>query len=249
MNGLIDIQITWREVLDIALVAFIYYRLLLFIKGTRAVPVLYGLVLVVVLFYASDELGLYTLNWFLANFLGSIFIVIIILFQSDIRKALAEMGAGRFWRSTPLPPADLDQIVDALRAMAATRTGALIVIENKVPLGDVIKRGTSLDAGIKSELLTTIFYDKSPLHDGAVLVKGNRIVAAGCILPLSPAQGLHARYGTRHRAAIGISEETDAVALVVSEERGEVSMVHQGKLVQYTDMNQLREHVQNVWQK
>jgi uncharacterized protein (TIGR00159 family) len=240
------LQIGWREILDIVLVAVLYYRLLLIIRGTRAVPVLYGLVLIVVLYYVSGEAGLYTLNWLLANFLGSIFIVIIILFQSDIRKALAEFGAAGLFSPTRQGEQVVDTVVEALYSMARTKTGAIMVLENKVPLGDYIDRGVRLDARVSNELLGTIFFDKTPLHDGAVIIRGERIVAASCVLPLTPAANLKSELGTRHRAAIGISEESDAIALVVSEERGEVSLAHRGTLTVYLDMARLRGRILKI---
>ncbi|WP_029894147.1 diadenylate cyclase CdaA [Desulfohalovibrio reitneri] len=223
-------QISWRELLDVGLVAFIYYRLILLFKGTRAVPAIYGLVLVLALYYLSGELGLYTLNWFLANFLGSIFLVIIILFQQDIRKALADVGAGRFWRKGGVRERTLKEVITSLTSMAKPRIGALVVFEQRVPLGDVIEKGVPIDAKVSDELLTTIFFHDTPLHDGAVVISGDRIKAASCILPLTHDASLSSAFGTRHRAAIGITEETDAVVLVVSEERGEISLVERGRI-------------------
>ncbi|EPR42766.1 Conserved hypothetical protein CHP00159 [Desulfovibrio sp. X2] len=223
-------QFSWREILDIGLVAIIYYRLILLFKGTRAVPVIYGLVLVLVLYYLSGEIGLYTLNWFLANFLGSIFLVIIILFQSDIRKALSELGEHRFRLRKAVAGEVLSEVLDALTTMAKTRTGALVVFEKRVPLGDVIEKGVEIGAKVTTELLLTIFHHNTPLHDGAVIIRGDRIAAASCILPLTHDATLSTAFGTRHRAAIGLSEETDAVILVVSEERGEISLVNRGRI-------------------
>jgi uncharacterized protein (TIGR00159 family) len=225
------LNLNWRDVLDIGLVAYIYYRLILLIKGTRAVPVMYGLVLVLVLYYASDVVGLYTLNWFLANFLGSIVLVIIILFQRDIRKALAEVGAGGLWRRAKVREKVIEEICAAALAMARVRIGALMVIELGVPLGEVVESGVEIEAAVSRELLMTIFFPDTPLHDGAVIIRGERIAAAGCILPLSPATDLARAYGTRHRAAIGVTEENDCLAVVVSEERGTVSIASGGEII------------------
>jgi uncharacterized protein (TIGR00159 family) len=247
MGDFFGLQISWRDLLDIAIVAYIYYRLILLIRGTRAMPVIYGLVLVILVYHASEVLGLYTLNWFLANFLGSIFIVVIILFQADIRRALARMGAGRFHTGGKSREEGLDVVVDAVDLMAKKRIGALIVLENMMPLGDIVERGVSLKARASRELLLTIFHPDTPLHDGAVVMRGMEIVAAGCILPLSP--DLRSRYGTRHRAARGISEEVDCLALVVSEERGEVSLAYQGEITTHHDLAILRATIQRLWVK
>ncbi|MDD4952442.1 MAG: diadenylate cyclase CdaA [Desulfovibrionaceae bacterium] len=227
---MLDIQNFWREILDIGLVALIYYYLILLIRGTRAVAVIYGLVLLLLVYYASAQLGLLTLNWLLTKFLDYIFLVVIILFQGDIRKALAQVGTGRFWRRSKEGEETFEQLIDAVMAMTASRTGAIIVIEKNVPLGDVIERGVSIDAKLSKELLMTIFHPDTPLHDGAVVVRQGKVAAASCILPLSAKFKGQTVFGTRHRAALGISEETDAVAIVVSEERGEVSVAVNGRL-------------------
>ncbi len=241
-------QISWKELLDFVLVSFVYYRLILLVKGTRAVPVMYGLVLVVLLYYFSSELGLTTLNWLLQNFLGSIFLVIIILFQADIRKGLAAVGTGGLFRRTRgVHEKALEEIVRALTSMAQMRVGALIVIEKTVPLGDVGERGIPVRGEVTKELLMTIFHPGTPLHDGAVIIQGGSIMAAGCVLPLTTDPRLASQYGTRHRAALGISEETDAVVTVVSEERGTISVVIDGKLVTNLDETRLRRVIRNAW--
>lgn len=245
MFELASLSIGWRDVLDIGLVAFIFYRLILLVRGTRAVSVLLGLVLVLGVYFVSEELGLYTLNWLLANFLSSIFLVIIILFQQDIRKALSEVGAGRIWKRKPLEDEVLNQIVAAMAVLAKSRIGALLVFEKNVPLGDVVDRGVALGAVVTKDLLVTIFYPNTPLHDGAVILRGARIAAAGCILPLSsgssaPLSGGSHEFGTRHRAAMGITEESDAVAVVVSEERGSMSVAVRGKLTGRLDEVRLK---------
>lgn len=243
------VQFGWRDILDIALVAFIIYRVIVLVKGTRAVSVFYGLLFLLVIYYFSDEFGLHTLHWLLANFLGSLFLVIIILFQRDIRKALAEMGAGRLWFRSRPGLAILDELVLALLSMAQKRIGALVVIEKNTPLGDVLESGVKLNAAFSRDLLETIFYPNTPLHDGAVIIREDRIAAAGCILPL--AVGIKARwdYGTRHRAALGMTEETDAIAIVVSEERGSISVAIGGKLITSLDEVRLRRVLASAWEK
>ncbi|MFP4083327.1 MAG: diadenylate cyclase CdaA [Desulfonatronovibrio sp.] len=243
------IQLGWRDIIDIVVVAFIIYRVILLVKGTRAVSVFYGLLLLLVIYYFSGEVGLDTLHWLLANFLGSLFLVIIILFQRDIRKALAEMGAGRLFFRTKPGLVILDELILSLVSMAQKRIGALVVIEKNTPLGDVLESGVELKAEFSKDLLETIFYPNTPLHDGAVIIQGNKIIAAGCILPL--AVGIKSKwdYGTRHRAAMGITEETDAIAVVVSEERGTISVTVGGRLISSLDEVRLRRVLSTAWEK
>ncbi|MFP4315673.1 MAG: diadenylate cyclase CdaA [Desulfovibrionales bacterium] len=242
-----NLQITWRDVLDIALVGFVFYRLILLIKGTRAVSVVYGLLGLLIIYHFSGEFGFFTLNWLLANFLGSIFLVVIILFQRDIRKALAQMGAGRFWtRSQTVSSAVMDELILALMEMARKRIGALVVLEKNMPLGDVIERGVELGAVVSRDLMLTIFHPDTPLHDGAAVIRGNKILAAGCILPLSVGMKHRSELGTRHRAAMGITEETDAIAVVVSEERGTVSVAIGGRLTSSLDEIRLKRVLSKV---
>ncbi len=234
------IQIGWRDIVDIAVVAFIAYRVILLFKGTRAVPVIYGLLIVMIVYYLADEFGLYTLHGLLTNFLGSLFLVVIILFQSDIRKALAEMGAGRLWFNPKPVNQVVDELILAAVQMAEKRIGALIVIEKKTPLGDIVESGVEIDSKFSRELLETIFYPNTRLHDGAVIIRRDKIAAAGCILPLAVGVPPKWNLGTRHRAAIGITEETDALAIVVSEERGIISVAISGKLIPGLDEIRMR---------
>jgi uncharacterized protein (TIGR00159 family) len=247
-----NLHFSWRELLDIALVTFIFYRGLILIHGTRAVSVLHGFLLIIILYYLSGEFGLNTLHWLLTNFIGSVFLVIIILFQADIRKALSSVGAGGFFRSKrreSMTEAALDECILAVFQMARTRTGALIVFERRVLLGDYIQRGIEISARMSNELLRTIFFPDTPLHDGAVIIQGETVAAAGCILPLIAGVPLDASLGTRHRAALGITEETDALAVVVSEERGVVSVAEGGKLLSPVDEMTLKNMLWNLFNK
>ena len=241
--------LNWRDIIDIGLVAFILYRLILLVRGTRAVSIIYGLILLLVIYYFSGELGLYTLHWLLANFLGSIFLVVIILFQQDIRKALSEMGAGRLWKRSQVRKKILDELIIALMEMASKRIGALVVLEKNVPLGDVIERGVELDAKFSRDLLISIFRPETPLHDGAAIIRGEKIAAAGCILPLAVGLKHRSYWGTRHRAAMGITEESDSVAIVVSEERGTVSVAIGGKLTTSLDEVHLKRVLSNILER
>ncbi|MBG0776684.1 MAG: TIGR00159 family protein [Desulfovibrionaceae bacterium] len=234
-------NITWRDVLDVGLVTVVFYRLLLLIRGTRAASVLYGLLLLLAVYFGSEFLELYTLNWLLANFLGSLFLVIIILFQADIRRALSEVGAGAFWRRRQaIVDEKLEQLCGAALSLAQKRIGALVVVERGVGLGEYVTRGVEVDARLTKELLISIFYPNTPLHDGAVIVRGDRIISAACILPLAAGPDARREFGTRHRAAMGITEDTDSVAVVVSEERGQVAVAVNGRITGSLDAARLK---------
>lgn len=249
MEYLLGLNAIWREVLDILLVAGIYAYIIHLVRGTRAVAVIYGLVLVLLVYYLSNELGLYSLNWLLTNFLGSIVLIVIILFQGDLRRALAQMGAGRFWKKAQLSDAIVDELAQAVMALAKAKVGALIVIERYEPLGDVAERGVPMDAVITASLLSTIFQVGTPLHDGAVIIRRGRIAAAGCILPLSSKLKAQSLFGTRHRAALGISEESDSLSIVVSEERGTVSIAMSGRLTTSLNDQRLRRVIKNALER
>lgn len=247
MFELLGFQISWKELLDIGLVAVVYFYIILLVRGTRAAAVIWGLLLLLLVYYVSDVFGLYTLNWLLTNFLSSIFLVIIVLFQRDIRKGLAQMGAGRLWRKKDFEIAVIDEICSAMDSMARQKIGALLVIQKNVPLGDIIEKGVEINGRVSKQLLINIFWPDTPLHDGAVVVNSDKIVAASCILPLAQVSTRQSAIGTRHRAALGISEETDAIALVVSEERGTISAAIGGKLTTSLDIVRLKRVLKNVF--
>ncbi|MBI4697509.1 MAG: TIGR00159 family protein [Nitrospirae bacterium] len=225
METLRHLKLRWQDILDILLVAAILYRVLLLIKGTRALKILTGLGLLVVVFLFSGYLGLYTMDWLIQSLWAQIVLALVILFQPEIRRALAQMGEARFLPS--LTSAEelksLEEIVKASIALANRKIGGLIVIERETSLQDFIQVGTVLDAKVSNEVLLSIFHPTSPIHDGAIIIRGNRIVAAGCFLPLSLSVRISKDHGTRHRAGIGLSEETDAVVIIVSEETGTIS--------------------------
>lgn len=251
MFEIFGVQFVWQAILDIGLVAIIFYNLILLVRGTRAVAVVYGLMLVLVVYFVSSRLNLFTLNTLLGEFLDAIFLVIIILFQKDIRKGLSQLGTGRFWfmKSQQIEEKILDELVRAVTAMAKERVGAIIVLEKNVPLGDIIERGVEIDARVKDELLRTIFNHDTPLHDGAVIISRSRIAAASCILPLSSKLRGNSMFGTRHRAALGISESADAITIVVSEERGEISIAIGGRLTTSLDEVRLRRVIKNALER
>lgn len=220
----------WKDVLDILLVTCLFYYVTCFVRGTRAISAINGLVFLLIVYSGAQLLGLYTLVWLLENLFGSLFLVIVILFQQDIRHVLSSMSfKSLFRRKSPVNTEMIRVLCQATCAMAERHIGAIIVLERSVPLGDMTERGVRLDALLTEDLLATIFFPKTALHDGAVIINQHgRIEAAGCILPLTQMDRQH--FGTRHRAALGCTEVSDAVAIVVSEERGEVTVAQEGRL-------------------
>ena len=234
--------VTWRDVLDVVLVAVVIYNLLLLIRGTRAVQILFGILFLVGAYYLARLGNLLTLQTTLEAFFTFLPFAVIVLFQDEIRRALAQFGSKPLWGIGTHQRVEsvFNEIVLAATAMSARRTGALIVVERLEGLKNFVDNGIRLDAVVSYDLLLNIFNHHTPLHDGAVIVQGDRLAAASCYLPLTRNAELSKEYGTRHRAALGISEETDAVAVVVSEETGRVSVAHQGELVRDLDSNGLR---------
>lgn len=228
------------DILDILLVSYIIYRIILLIRGTRAVQMLVGIALIISIYFLSGKLELQTLHWLLKTFLGSILVVIVILFQTDIRRALTQMGKTPFHKAADVAEKDMEEIVRAATYMARRRIGALMVIERDTGLRDYVDTGHRLDARLCAELLVAIFLPASPMHDGGVIIHKGKIHSSGCLLPLSHNPRIDKRYGTRHRAALGLSEETDAVIIVVSEETQEISLVQQGAITTFHDENSLR---------
>ncbi len=237
----------WQDILDILIVAFIIHRVILLIRGTRAAHMAAGLAIITLLYFGARELGLATLHWLLGTFLSSIFLLIIIVFQDDIRRVLVQMGQTPFLKTKVKTFQALEEISKAATSLSETKTGALVVIERKVALGDYMESGIEIDGRVSRELLCTIFFKNTPLHDGAVIIQKGRIAAASCVLPLSTNPNISARLGTRHRAAIGITEETDAVAVVVSEETGAISVALAGKITRDVDPQTLRRILHNTF--
>jgi uncharacterized protein (TIGR00159 family) len=236
-----------RDTLDIALVAFGVYWLLLLIRGTRAVQILVGLMILAGASLASQAFGLGTVQWILTNFLSSAVLIIIVLFQQDIRRALARVGRGVFPSISRTEASQiLEDVVRAAQALAQRRVGALFVLERETRLNDLIEAGTALDAAVSKDLLLSLFLPLSPLHDGAVVIQDGRIAWAGCVLPLTLREDLPEGLGTRHRAAVGITEESDAVVVVVSEETSTISVVYAGEMVRDLDGPRLREVLREI---
>ena len=235
--------ISWRDLLDIALVSFLIYELLLLIRGTRAVQMALSGGFLIGLFFLSDWLQLETVNWVIRNLSAYVVVAIIVLFQSDIRRALAHFGRARFFRyfeRATSTDETLEELVTAATTLSARKIGAIMVVERQIGLRNYIEGGIPLDATITYDLMATIFQPGSPLHDGAAIVQGDRVAAAACFLPLSVNPRVSRELGTRHRAAIGLTEENDAVAVVVSEETGIISLAIAGDLERRLTADTLR---------
>jgi uncharacterized protein (TIGR00159 family) len=231
----------WRDSIDIFLVTIGIYWLLLLIRGTRAIQILVGLIVLIGLSLASEVFQLPTVRLILQNFLGSAVLIIIVLFQNDIRRALAQVGRGFFPAVSAQQESQmLEEIVRAAQSLVQKRVGALIVLERESALTDQIEAGRVIDSVMSADLLVALFLPVSPLHDGAVVVRDGRVASAGCILPLAQRDNLPDGIGTRHRAAVGITEETDAVVVVVSEETAGISVVMAGEMVRELDAPRLR---------
>ena len=244
-------HLTWTAMLDIVVVAVIIYQLLVFIKGTRAVQMALGLALIVVFFYFSRWIALETVSWMLTNILPYFVFAIIVIFQHEIRRALVRFGQAPLFGgfSTINRNEFYDEIVLAVTTLATNQTGALIVIERDIGLKTYIESGIALDAALSYDLLVSIFNPSVPLHDGAVIIQNRRIAAGACFLPLTVKPRLSKELGTRHRAAIGVTEETDAVAIVVSEETGAISFAHDGEMERYLDPDTLRQRLRNAFER
>lgn len=238
-----------RNVVDILIVAYLLYRGLLLIRGTRAAPMLSGLAVIVLGYFLAKAVGLVTLTWLLNNFLSSIILVVVVVFQDEIRRGLTKVGTHPLFRkgsSTSMVDKSIEDLTLVCSRLSQTRTGALIVIQRDVGLSEFMEEGVTLDSLVHRKLLVSLFHKDSPLHDGAVLIEGDRIKAAGCVLPLSFNPDLDPNLGTRHRAALGLSERSDAIVVVVSEENGSISLARDGRLVRNLDASMLRDSLHRL---
>ena len=222
------------DIVDIVIVAFIIYRIILLIRGTRAVQMLVGLVVVLGLYIVSLRVGFFTLHWILNNFIASMILVIIVIFQDDIRRALTRVGRNPFLSSSSSDKLEkveiIEEIVRASLTLVEKRLGALIVLERKTGLNNYIEKGVLIDGCVQKETIISIFQPTSPLHDGAVIIQEGRIAAAGCLLPLDTDIEISDTFGTRHQCAMSLSRETDAVVVIISEEKGTVSLAFEGTM-------------------
>lgn len=235
----------WQDLIDILLVYLIIYRILLLIRGTRAVQMLTGFGIILIIYFLAQRGKLYTLHNILSEFFNHLILILIIVFQEEIRKALTQVGRNPFFSSTNTIEelAIIEELCQACVALAKSKTGALIVIERETGLKNYVEAGTPLESRISQDLLSSIFQPASPIHDGAVIIRNSRISSAGCLLPISRDPSINRELGTRHRAALGLTQETDALVLVVSEERGEISLVHHGAMLRDLSEAELRHHL------
>ncbi len=241
------------DIIDIAIVAFGLYKILNFIQETRAEQIAKGLLILLIATKTSDVLHLYTIHWILKNTMTIGVIAIIIVFQPELRRALEYLGRGRYlpraFLSVDLEKATeiVGEITDSVKYFSDNKIGALIIFENQTAMGDIMETGTRLDARISKELLLNIFAINTALHDGAVIISGDRIAAASCVLPLSANKSLSKELGTRHRAGIGLTENSDALALIVSEETGTISIAIDGKLSRSLSIKAVSKIVMNIY--
>jgi diadenylate cyclase len=239
----------WWDLVDILVVSALIYEVLKLIRGTRAVQMALGAAVFVGLFYASQWGHLETVNWLIRNLAGYVVFAIIVLFQSDIRRALAHLGRAPFFRyfaKEESAEESIEELVMATSMLSSQRIGAIIAIERQIGLRNYIEGGIPLDAVMTYDLLLSIFQPLSPLHDGAVIVQDDRIAAAACFLPLTVNPKLSKELGSRHRAAIGLTEENDSVTIVVSEQTGQISLVADGQIERGIDVDVLRARLRSL---
>lgn len=246
---------TIADIIDIIIVAFLLYFVLSLTRDTRASQVLKGLGMLFVVYWLSDWLGFKALNWVLQLVVNNGFVVIVVLFQGELRRVLEQIGRAGSKRLDRIRSHEgqkeqsgvVSEIITALASLSRRRVGALVVIEQQTGLNDVIESGTRIDAEISAPLIENIFEPNTPLHDGAMIVRGYRIEAAACFLTLSEDTGISRELGTRHRAALGISETTDSVTLIVSEETGIISMARGGRLTRHLDARSIRQVLEEIY--
>ncbi len=252
IDGIVNFRFDWRDIIDIAIVTYVLYRVILLIKGTRAEQLVKGLIVLLIAMVISGQLGLQTINWLLQGLMTMGLVAIPIVFQPELRRALEQLGRGKIFQR-PFYDYEkenfymfLDELLKAIPVLVKKKIGALIVLERETGLKDIIETGIKIDGKVTAELLINIFMPRSPLHDGATIIKGNMVAAAGCFLPLTENPNLSKELGTRHRAALGLTEVSDAIAIVVSEETGVISLAHEGKLTRYLDEKTLRSTLINL---
>jgi len=241
-------SVRWIDLLDVAIVAFILYRILLLIKGTRAMQMLTGLGILGIGFFLSSYIELFTTHWLLSYFFDYLILIVIVLFQDDLRRALTHVGKNPFFAASSAEEEreNVDEIARAATRLARERIGGLIVLERETGLKNFIDTGSKLDSKVKAELLYSIFVPTSPIHDGAVIITNGRLAAAGCFLPLSKDPNIDKRYGTRHRAALGLTEDSDAIVVLVSEEAGEAHLVKNGKITTNLSEHEIRQSLASL---
>lgn len=241
----------WQAIIDILVVTVIIYELLMLIKGTRAVQLLKGLFILLIASLLSRQLGLTTLTWILDKLWTMLLVALPVVFQPELRRALEQLGRGKFITMHPGTTGSeeykklIDELVKCGQVLSQSRIGALIVIEKNTGIQEFIETGVKIDGVVSSEFLINLFIPKSPLHDGAVIIQGDRVAAAGCFLPLTQDTGLQKDLGTRHRAALGLSEVSDALVIIISEETGVISAAKNGRLTRFLDEKSMRDLLKN----
>lgn len=246
LSGLF-LNVRIRDIIDILIVAAVLYKLFTLIKETRAEQLTKGIVVLLILTYLSDWMKLYTINWILNNAMTVGTLALLIVFQPELRRALEYIGRSRFFTKSLVELRGethskvVEEIVEAAASLSRQKIGALIVLERQTGLNEVVETGTKLDALVSSDVLINIFIPNTPLHDGAVIIKDDRIKAAACFLPLTDNMNISKELGTRHRAAMGISERSDSLSIVVSEETGAISLAENGVISRYLDSKTLRQ--------
>jgi len=254
MHFLPAFSIRWLDILDILIVAAFLYQILLWLKGTGGMQLLRGMFIIFILYLVSQQLELNTLKWLLERFVTVILIVIIIVFQPELRRGLERLGRGRFMFRMKEGGGDkgskvVKELIDTVMILSTSKIGALIILERNTGLNEFLESGVKIDGLVSTELLVSIFNPKTMLHDGAVIVQDERIVAAGCLLPLSTSESIDKRLGTRHRAAVGITEHSDAFVIIVSEETGVISIASDGYLTRFLSRDLLEEKLFEVYGK
>lgn len=237
----------WRPALEIAILWVFYYGLLLFVQGTVAVLLLRGTLVIVLVVFLTQALGLEVLNWLLTKLLAISVIAFLILFQPELRRGLAKIGGERLFRIVPPKEEVMDEVLKAVAALARKKTGSILAIERQTPLRPYTESGILLDSEVTSELLITLFTPPAPLHDGGVIIAQGRVLAAACLFPLTQDPRVSKTLGTRHRAALGLSEETDALVIVVSEETGAISLAVRGELTRDLDRESLIQAMRELY--
>ena len=244
----INLLNNWKAIVEITILWIVFYQIMLFLRGTRAIQVLRGLIVLVFAFFIFQILRLETLDWLMTHFFAISVIGILVIFQPEIRQGLAKLGQQKIFKGA-LYEEELKeiiaQIVCAVDILSRKKTGALIAIEKEDSLKEYIESGVKIDSRISAELIQTIFTPNSLLHDGGLIIQNTRIIAAGCLFPLTEKPNLDRILGTRHRAAIGLTEQTDAIMVVVSEETGDISLCHSGSLLRDLDLEQLSEKLKS----
>ncbi|MBE6016590.1 MAG: TIGR00159 family protein [Lachnospiraceae bacterium] len=241
-------SISVSDIIEMLIIAFLFYEIMLWFKKTRAWALFKGIVIILVIVLAAAVLQFNTILWIASKTVGVGLIGIIIIFQPELRRALEQLGKGKLYRKIlgvgrdkiRISDRDIDEILEAVRVMSDAHTGALICLEKDIGLGEYENTGIKLDSDISRQLIINIFENKTPLHDGAIIIRDDKIVAATCYLPMSENLSLNKQYGTRHRAAVGLSEVTDAMTIVVSEETGDISIAMAGELEEKVSVTDLK---------